>query len=97
MGAGALAAAGPPQPPAAATNAANAATDSITWTPLTDTQVSLAANAIAISPADHNIILVGTGEPDFAGVIDFLCGQREFSRERVSAALERAFAERSLW
>jgi len=33
------------------TNAANAVTDNITWTPLTDTQASLAANAIAISPA----------------------------------------------
>ena len=37
------------------------------------------------------------GEPDFAGVIEFLCGEREFSRERVTAALERAFAERTLW
>ena len=37
------------------------------------------------------------GEPDFAGTIDFLCGEREFSRERVTAALDRAFAERSLW
>jgi flap endonuclease-1 len=37
------------------------------------------------------------GEPDFAGVTDFLCGEREFSKERVTAALERAFAERSLF
>ena len=37
------------------------------------------------------------GEPDFAGVVDFLCGEREFSKERVTAALERAFAERTLW
>jgi flap endonuclease-1 len=37
------------------------------------------------------------GEPDFGGTIAFLCGDREFSRERVTAALERAFAERSLW
>src|SRR4051812_36538688 len=49
------------------TNAASADTSTITWTSLTDTEASLAANAIAISPADHNIILVGTGEPDFAG------------------------------
>jgi flap endonuclease-1 len=37
------------------------------------------------------------GEPDFAGVTDFLCSEREFSRERVTAALQRAFAERTLW
>jgi flap endonuclease-1 len=37
------------------------------------------------------------GEPDFAGVTDFLCTEREFSRERVAAALQRAFAERTLW
>ena len=37
------------------------------------------------------------GEPDFAGVVDFLCREREFSKERVTAALDRAFAERTLW
>jgi flap endonuclease-1 len=36
-------------------------------------------------------------EPDFAGVIRFLCDEREFSRERVAAALRRAFGERTLW
>jgi flap endonuclease-1 len=36
-------------------------------------------------------------EPDFDGVIRFLCDEREFSRERVEAALRRAFGERSLW
>ena len=35
------------------------------------------------------------GEPDVPGVIDFLCGEREFSKERVAAALQRAFAQRS--
>jgi len=40
---------------------------------------------------------IAFGEPDFAAVTDFLCGEREFSRERVTAALERAFAERSLF
>ena len=37
------------------------------------------------------------GEPDFPAVVEFLCGEREFSRERVTAALERAFSERTLW
>jgi flap endonuclease-1 len=29
--------------------------------------------------------------PDIEGILNFLCDQREFSRERVTAALERAF------
>ena len=37
------------------------------------------------------------GEPDFAAIVEFLCGEREFSRDRVTAALDRAFRERSLW
>ena len=37
------------------------------------------------------------GEPDFAAIVDFLCGEREFSKERVTAALDRAFRERTLW
>lgn len=40
---------------------------------------------------------VQTGEPDFDGVIRFLCDEREFSRERVTAALDRAFRARRLW
>ena len=30
-------------------------------------------------------------EPDIDGVIKFLCEERQFSRERVTSALERAF------
>ena len=37
------------------------------------------------------------GEPDFGAVTDFLCGEREFAKDRVTAALQRAFAERSLF
>ncbi|RPI54836.1 MAG: flap endonuclease-1 [Acidobacteria bacterium] len=36
-------------------------------------------------------------EPDLAGIVEFLCDQREFSRERVSAAIDRTFRERTLW
>ncbi len=36
-------------------------------------------------------------EPDLAGIVRFLCDEREFGRDRVSAALERTFRERSLW
>jgi len=40
---------------------------------------------------------VETSEPDLDGIVRFLCDEREFSRERVVAALERAFRERRLW
>jgi flap endonuclease-1 len=36
-------------------------------------------------------------EPDLPGLVSFLCDQREFSRDRVSAALARTFPEPSLW
>ncbi len=38
-----------------------------TWTPLTDDQPSLAMGAIAIDPANPNIIYAGTGEAHFTG------------------------------
>jgi hypothetical protein len=37
-----------------------------TWTPLTDTQMSLATGSIAIDPENHNTIYVGTGEANFS-------------------------------
>ena len=40
---------------------------------------------------------VGQGEPDIEAIAHFLCDEHEFSRDRVTAALERAFRERSLW
>ena len=36
-------------------------------------------------------------EPDLAGIVRFLCDDREFGEDRVTAALERTFRERSLW
>jgi len=36
------------------------------WTPLTDSQVSLAVGAIALDPSNPNTIYVGTGEENFA-------------------------------
>jgi hypothetical protein len=36
-------------------------------------------------------------EPDLDGIFRFLCDEREFSRERVGAAIKRAFRERTLW
>jgi len=40
---------------------------------------------------------VREAEPDLDGILRFLCDEREFSRDRVSAAIERTFRERSLW
>jgi flap endonuclease-1 len=40
---------------------------------------------------------VTPAEPDLDGIVRFLCDEREFSRDRVSAALERTFRERSLF
>jgi flap endonuclease-1 len=36
-------------------------------------------------------------EPDLDGIVRFLCDEREFGRDRVTAAIERTFRERSLW
>jgi flap endonuclease-1 len=36
-------------------------------------------------------------EPDLDGIVRFLCDEHEFSRERVAAAIERTFRERTLW
>ena len=52
---------------------------------------------IYLHPAITDAYDVKFGEPDFAAVVDFLCREREFSKDRVTAALERAFAERTLW
>ncbi|HKV05580.1 MAG TPA: hypothetical protein VJO53_10795, partial [Candidatus Acidoferrales bacterium] len=38
-----------------------------TWTPLTDSQPSLAVGSITIDPNNHNTIYVGTGEENFSG------------------------------
>ena len=52
---------------------------------------------IYLNPEVTDDYRVTFAEPHFAGVIDFLCREREFSSTRVTAALERAFAERKLW
>jgi flap endonuclease-1 len=52
---------------------------------------------IYLEPAITAEYEIATGEPDFAGVVRFLCDEREFSKDRVTAALERAFRERTLW
>jgi len=50
-----------------------------------------------LHPDVTDVFDAGQSEPDLAGIVRFLCDEREFSRERVNAALERTFRERSLW
>ena len=52
---------------------------------------------IFLDPDVTDAFEVQPHEPDLDGIVRFLCDEREFSRERVSAALERTFRERSLW
>jgi len=52
---------------------------------------------IFLQPDVTNDFEVRAAEPDLGGIVQFLCEERMFSRERVGAALERTFRERSLW
>jgi flap endonuclease-1 len=52
---------------------------------------------IFLRPDVTDAFEVQQADPDLDGIVRFLCDEREFSRERVSAALERTFRERSLW
>jgi len=56
-----------------------------------------AVRRIYLEPDVTDRFDIAFGEPDMAGVVEFLCGEREFARDRVTAALDRAFAERPLW
>ena len=50
-----------------------------------------AIRQIFLSPDVTENVTIEFGRPDFRGVIQFLCEEREFSRERVQAALDRAW------
>lgn len=52
---------------------------------------------IFLEPPVTDDYRVEFGEPDFGGVVEFLCGAREFAKDRVEAALQRAFGERRLF
>jgi flap endonuclease-1 len=56
-----------------------------------------AVRSIYLEPAVTDAFEVTIGEPDFQGVVDFLCDEREFSKDRVTAALDRAFGSRTLF
>src|SRR5579872_115685 len=47
-------------------NAAAADANVVTWTPLTDHELTLSTGAIAVQPGNGQVILVGTGEPNLA-------------------------------
>jgi len=49
--------------------------------------------SIFLSPAVRDDYSVTFNAPDFDEIKRFLCDEREFSRERVQAALERAFTQ----
>jgi flap endonuclease-1 len=55
------------------------------------------ARQIFLHPNVTDAFEVAAAEPDLAGITKFLCDEREFSRERVTAAIDRAFGERSLF
>jgi flap endonuclease-1 len=46
---------------------------------------------IFLSPEVTEDVTIVFGTPDFDGIIRFLCDEREFSRERVQSALDRAW------
>ena len=53
-----------------------------------------ALRRLYLHPAVTDDYSVAFGEPDFDAIIRFLCEERQFSRERVSDALTRAFTKR---
>jgi Abnormal spindle-like microcephaly-assoc'd, ASPM-SPD-2-Hydin len=48
------------------TNAAATTASSVTWSPLLDGQPTLSVGAIGVQPGNSNLIILGTGEPDFS-------------------------------
>ena len=52
---------------------------------------------IYLSPAVTDEFDIEPFEPDLTGIVRFLCDEREFSRDRVAAAIERTFRELVAW
>ncbi len=52
-----------------------------------------AIRALYLSPEVTADYTIEFRKPDVPGIIQFLCNEREFGRDRVEAALERAFAK----
>ena len=56
-----------------------------------------AVRGIFLEPDVTDDYQISFGQPDFAGIRSFLCQEREFAEDRVSAALGRAFREPTLF
>ena len=56
-----------------------------------------AVRHIFLHPDVTDAFDVHQGEPDLDGLVRFLCDEREFGRDRVNAAIERTFRERTLF
>jgi flap endonuclease-1 len=52
---------------------------------------------IFLQPEVTDVFDLAPAKPDRDGIVSFLCEEREFSRPRVLAALDRAFREPTLW
>ncbi len=61
-----------------------------------DPAVVDAIRRIYLAPEVTDAFAVEPFEPDLDGIVRFLCDEREFARDRVVAALDRAFRVRSL-
>jgi flap endonuclease-1 len=64
---------------------------------LGDQQAIDEVRQIFLHPDVTDVADVEPAEPDLEGLVRFLCEEREFSRERVGAAIDRTFRERTLW
>ena len=64
---------------------------------LGDDEVVNEVRRIVLSPSVTDAFDIVQLEPDLDGIVRFLCDDREFSRERVDAAIERTFRARTLW
>jgi flap endonuclease-1 len=52
---------------------------------------------IYLSPDVTDEYDVAAGEPNRSGITDFLCGEHDFAKDRVTAALDRAFPKPTLF
>ena len=64
---------------------------------LGDAEMLDAVRRIFLDPDVSDEFDVQQREPDPDGIVRFLCDEREFGRDRVNAAIERTFRERSLF
>jgi flap endonuclease-1 len=64
---------------------------------LGDAETIDAVRRIFLHPDVADDFDVQPHEPDLDGIVRFLCEEREFGRDRVQAAIERTFRERTLF